>query len=111
MIHQLGDGDVLEEEDDRRDGELGAERGDEGRVGGKGVDVLEVAWDGLEDLNRVRLFLRVVAVPGVEPGGEGDDDDVEGVAHDGEEEERTGCGRFFVSWCADVKGMDVPCRE
>jgi hypothetical protein len=64
--HTLRDGDVFEEQDDRRDRELPTKRRDELSVRCEQPDVLEAGRDLVQDLNRV-LALLVLAVTRVEP--------------------------------------------
>lgn len=81
---------MLEQQDDRGDGEVRAERGHKLRVDVRLPDVLEAAGYVAQDLDRV-LALLVCAVPAVQECGKGEDDDDEGVPEDGDEEEQASC--------------------
>ena len=62
----LGDSNVLKQQDDSRDRELGRNRRDEVRVDDWRPDMLEASRDGLQDLDRV-LARRALPVSAVEP--------------------------------------------
>ena len=81
---------MLEEQNDRRDGQLGGECGHKLAVNRWCTHVLETTRNSLQDLDRVLAAL-ALAVAAKEPRGEGEDDDDEGVAERGDEEEHALC--------------------
>ena len=77
---------MLEEQDDRRDGELRGERRDEVGVDDGLANVLEAARDVLQYLDGVAGG--GLAVAAEQPGGDGEHDDHKRIAqHRGEEEQ------------------------
>ena len=81
---------MLEEQDDRRDRQLGCEGRDEAAVDGRRPDVLKASRDVLQNFDGI--FARLaLAVAAVEPGRDRENDDDERVAEGGDEEEQAFC--------------------
>jgi hypothetical protein len=78
---RLGDGNVLEEQDEGRDEQVRAQSAEELGVNVGLADMLEATGHGLEDLNGVVALAIWLEFADVEPSGEGEDDDHKGVTH------------------------------
>lgn len=83
---RLGDGNVFEQEDDSRDGNLARHGADELAADVGRADVLEAGRDRLENRDRVLLG---VLVDRDAPGDDGEQDDDERVSGDGGEERQS----------------------
>lgn len=92
----FGDGDVLQEQDDCRDGEFTSKRTDELGVDSGLSDVLEASGDGLQDLDWVCSLGRP-PMAGVQPCRNSHDQDNKGIPEDRNEEEHPGLARVSLS--------------
>lgn len=82
----LGNGDVLEQQDDCRDREVRRHGRDHADVDDRAPNMLEASRDCLQDLNRI-LARRALVVAAVEEGCDRQDDDHERVPEHRDEKE------------------------